>query len=240
MQNLVIEQFRNCHRIGPYDYVMPEEDRSYYELTGFKTEFFCTKYAEYNYSVPRTVIDGEFIELGVFKGRSIKYLAKLKPDVTWWGFDTFEGIDEVWELGGKRIDMNTFATPLPQCPDNVELVKGLFEETLLDWKENTVNNRPLAYINMDADVYSATKYALEALDDVIVPGTIIRFDELSDWRVMRYETDSDVYSLAPDTRYTKWRDGEWKALKEWLSEFDREVEPAWRNWHQSAGVVVTK
>ena len=39
---------------------------------------------------------GLVIECGVFKGRSINHLAKLLPDRTLYGFDSFEGLSEDW------------------------------------------------------------------------------------------------------------------------------------------------
>lgn len=48
---------------------------------------------------------------------------------------------------------------------------------------------------------------------------------------MNIEEFRDIYVI---------KDGEWKALNEWMQKYDREVKPIWRNWHQSAGVQVIK
>ena len=135
--------------------------------------------------------------------------------------------------------MRNFKTELPEVPDNVTLVQGLFHDTLYDWKDEH-KGETISYLNMDADIYSSTKQGLTILNDLIIRNTIIRFDELSDWRVMNYEQGDKIKALAPDTKYTRWREGEWKALVEWIEENDREVKPLWRNWHQSAGVLVVK
>jgi hypothetical protein len=228
-----IDDFKNI----PVCYPKNEVDLSRYEIPRSKKDFFTTKYTEFDISIPLTNVPGLYMELGVFKGRSLRYLADHWTAYKWYGFDTFEGINETWDLGQKKIDMKSFKVPeAPKMPDNVELIVGRFEDTL----ENFIKekNQPVSFLNMDADVYSATKFSLVALNDWIVPGTIIRFDELSDWRILGYETDPVVLRYTPGTKYTNWEEGEWKALTEWLKEFNRKVKPVNRSWCQSATVKV--
>lgn len=214
-----IEEFFNCTVIVDKDYDTP----------------FETKLKEFEYCIPLCDDGGYFIELGVWKAKSLRHMANKFPLYKFYGFDSFEGVSEEWDLGGKKIDMRRFKEPkLPEVPDNVTLVKGLFEDTLQGWLDN--NRGPISFINMDPDIYSATIYALETLNDRIVPGTIIRFDELTDWQLFD-ETKSKKQKFA---KYTKWQEGEWKALNEWLEKYDRVVTPLWRNWHQSAGVRIER
>lgn len=205
-----------------------------------------SKFAEFDYCIPLCE-DGLHIELGVWHAKSLNYFAGLKPDTHFYGFDTFDGVDEIWETGGKTVDMNRFKmlntelidseTGLPAVRDNVTLIKGMFQDTLDNWLKE--HPGVISFINMDPDIYSATIYALETLNDRIIPGTIIRFDELSCWRTLNYHgyNEKQHKSIFP---YTTWEEGEWKALNEWLNKYNREVEPLWRNWHQSAGVRVIK
>ena len=51
-----------------------------------------------------------------------------------------------------------------------------------------------------------------------MPGTIILFDEL--------------------INYAYWKDGEWKALQEWIKEFDRELECIDEHYTQVAYKVI--
>jgi len=210
-----------------------------YEIPSNKNEFYTTKYSEFDLSVPMVQFEGLHLELGVFRGRSLRYLADTWKDIHWYGFDTFEGIGEVWDLGEKKIDMRSFKIPvLPHMPENVTLIQGLFQETLASFIKE--KDEPIAYLNLDADVYSATKYALDTLNDNIRIGTIIRFDELSDWRILKYETNDVALRYSPLTKYTNWKEGEWKALIEWMEEKDRRIQPLWRSWCQSAGAMVVK
>ena len=204
------------------------------------------KFAEFDFCIPLCK-EGLHIELGVWHAKSLNYMASLKPETHFYGFDTFDGVDEIWETGGKTVNMNRFKmtnkelidpnTGLPAVRENITLIKGLFQDTLEDWLAEHPGE--ISFINMDPDIYSATIYALETLNDRIVPGTIIRFDELSCWRTLDfdgYEKDKHANISA----YTTWEEGEWRALNEWLSKYNREVEPLWRNWHQSGGVRIIK
>jgi len=205
------------------------------------------KYKEFEYCMPLCNDNGLFIELGVWQALSLNYMAKLRPDTHFYGFDTFDGVDEIWETGGKTVYMDRFTmqsedlidseTGLPKVRDNITLTKGLFQDTLESWLKSHPGN--LSFINMDPDIYSATAYSLDILNDRIVPGTIIRFDELSDWRHLGW-FDWEKAGKHRISYYTTWLEGEWKALNEWLNKYDRQVEPLWRNWHQSAGVRVIK
>ena len=65
---------------------------------------------------------------------------------------------------------------LPSVNDNVELVVGLFEDTLEDFLK--IHKEPVAYLHLDADLYSSTKFVLDKLYDRIVEGTVISFDEV--------------------------------------------------------------
>lgn len=222
-----------------------EDFRDIHVITeGFKP--VDSKDKEFDYCIPLCKSEGYFIELGVWFARSLNHMAKNNPQYSFFGFDTFEGINEIWDTGGKIVDMSRFQiseidmdgdSGLPKVEKNVTLVRGLFQDTLPEWLQQ--NEGPISFINMDPDVYSATIYALETLNDRIIPGTIIRFDELCCWRTVGFpgfdKEKNHTLSL-----YTTWEEGEWKALNEWLLKYDRVVEPLWRNWHQAAGVKVIK
>jgi O-methyltransferase len=62
--------------------------------------------------------------------------------------------------------------------DRVSYKKGLFQETLPEFLEDYNNNLQLV-IHNDSDLYSSTLYVLTVAHKIIVPGTIIIFDEFS-------------------------------------------------------------
>ena len=50
------------------------------------------------YSISKTKANGLFLEFGVSAGRTVNYIASLVPDKTIYGFDSFEGLPEDWNI----------------------------------------------------------------------------------------------------------------------------------------------
>ena len=177
------------------------------------------------------------VELGVYNGVTISCLATARPDLEFHGFDSFEGLPEDWDTGQKNVKADAFDRKgeLPDVPDNVTLYKGWFNETLEPFLGKTLS--PISFLHVDCDIYSSTDYALNLLNDYIMRGTIIRFDELCCWRSVFGEASPQTFNRVA---YTTWKEHEWKALNEWLEKYDRKVMPISRNWFQGATVVVTQ
>jgi len=65
----------------------------------------------------------------------------------------------------------------PQIDDvRVQFFKGWFEQTLPNYK---CPPHDALVLNLDADLYSSTIFALNTMQDAIVPGTYIYFDEFN-------------------------------------------------------------
>ena len=84
---------------------------------------------------------------------------------------------------------------MPQVNDNVELIKGMFDETLPVFLEKHKGEK-CSFIHIDSDLYSSAKYVLMTLKEHIVSGTIICFDEFAG--------------------HIGWRDDEYKAFMEFI------------------------
>jgi len=139
--------------------------------------------------------NGLFLEFGVYSGKSINYIAKHIDDNIVYGFDSFEGLPEEWRDNYPKGKFHV--EQLPKVEDNVVLVKGWFDKTL----EAFLNEHEgkIAFIHMDADLYSSTKYVLETILDYnrVHPGTVIQFDEFMN--------------------YPSWEtNGEYLAFREWV------------------------
>ena len=120
---------------------------------------------------------GHYMEFGVFEGKSINYLASLNKKVTFHGFDSFEGLPEQWFMGHKVIEKGHFAvSELPKVVPNVVLHEGWFEDTIPVWKKD--HKEHISFINIDCDLYKSTQTILSLLNDQIVSGTLLRFDDL--------------------------------------------------------------
>jgi hypothetical protein len=123
----------------------------------------------------RTVL---YLEFGVFKGDSTRHWSKVlhNPSSNLHGFDSFEGLPEDWNSDFPKGHFSTGGM-IPQIDDErVKFFKGWFEETLPTYEFPL---HEVLVINLDADLYSSTIYVLRTLEDKIVPGTYIYFDEFS-------------------------------------------------------------
>jgi hypothetical protein len=147
-------------------------------------------------------LSGEVLDLGVFKGNSTRALARLFPDKTIHGFDSFEGLPDDWSYVLKGT-FGEIEGRLPDVPENVQLYKGWFEDTLPVWAEEH-SDSSISLLRIDCDIYSSTKAIFDSLGHLVSPGTWLLFDELIGYR--------------------GWRDHEYKAFEEFLDSSKLEVE----------------
>ncbi len=177
------------------------------------------------------------MEFGVFSGFSINYLAKLRKDVTFHGFDSFIGLPEDWDLGSKYIKKERFSRDgkIPKVRENVQIYPGWFNETIPVFLGGKTE-RSISFLNIDSDLYSSAITILSDLNHLIKKGTIIRFDELACWRTVFNEPSPT--NEANRVLYPKWEEQEWKALIEWIKKYNRRVVPISRDWHQSGTIII--
>lgn len=141
-----------------------------------------------------------FLEFGVFEGYTINFCSSLMPEVEFYGFDSFEGLPENsgnWVRGWFDIKGK-----LPKVNNNVQLIKGYFNETLPDFLAQ--HKEKASFIHIDCDLYSSTKTIFDNIYDRIIPNTVIQFDE--------------YYN------YPGWRNHEFKAFKEFCQKYNVEYE----------------
>jgi hypothetical protein len=125
----------------------------------------------------------DYLEFGVYRGASLRRWLRLSPDPhsRFFGFDSFRGLPEAWELPAKTLAAGEYDAggQVPAIDDErVRFVVGLFQEVLPGFLASYEPSARLV-VHLDADLYSATLYALTALDRFLVPGTVLLFDELS-------------------------------------------------------------
>lgn len=140
------------------------------------------------------------------------------------GFDSWDGLPEEWLTGAAdcKHPAGTFACEPPKdLQRGVKLVRGLFSETIPGWL--AANSGPVQFLHIDCDLYSGARDVLFGMNDRLMPGSVIVFDELVDWS---------------GDWYPNWQQGEWKALTEWMAECRREIEPIGRTAHQQAAFIV--
>jgi hypothetical protein len=128
---------------------------------------------------------GMILEFGVSSGNTMKEIQALTNRPIY-GFDCWEGLPEDW-IGsdGKQVHAKgAYKSDPPDVAEHVTLVSGLFEDSLPKFLEE--HPEPIAFVHIDCDIYSSTKYVLTALKDRFVNGSVILFDELAGYT--GYET----------------------------------------------------
>lgn len=136
--------------------------------------------------------NGLYLEFGVYKGKSINFIADKIGNQKIHGFDSFEGLPEYWRRGMPK---GTFSTKVPKCRKNVNLVVGEFKDTLPDFFSN--NTEPISFAHIDCDLYNSTKEILNNISKFVKSGTVLVFDDFFN--------------------YYGWEKGEAKAFQEFIS-----------------------
>jgi hypothetical protein len=120
-----------------------------------------------------------YVEFGVAEGESFRNFVQQNSNSNsrFYGFDTFTGLPEDFGVYKKGKFNTNNAVPL--IPDSrVKFYQGLFQQTVPGFLLE-LNNKQRNVIMMDADLYSATLYALTAIAPFLKKGDIIFFDEFA-------------------------------------------------------------
>jgi hypothetical protein len=124
---------------------------------------------------------GIAIEVGVWNGSTINKIAKSRHfnDKRVYGFDSFEGLPETWDRNDSPYAKGHFNLQgqLPSVPENVELVKGWFCDTLPVFAASHQEDK-IALLHIDCDLYSSTVDTFKNLKQMFQDNMIIVFDEL--------------------------------------------------------------
>jgi hypothetical protein len=194
------------------------------------------RYSHLTHALQKVKLTGHVMEFGVYQGLTLKIISDHFSNQIVWGFDSFEGLPETWfkksEVGARRsqhppgkfaLDREELKVVQNQfAKRKVKLVPGWFNQTVSPWMDH--NPGVISFLHVDCDLYSSTLDILTLLNDRIVPGTVIVFDEMYPW--------NDVES------YDLWAQGEFRALGEWLQNHRRSFRTLYRNQHQQCSIEV--
>lgn len=171
---------------------------------------------------PRGEHEELLLDLGVWLGWS----TRLTSDATGqkvYGFDTFEGLVEDWEVDDHLvIKRGTFSLvePLaqrfirdtgvtltdgipPALGRDVEFIKGMTYETLAPFLADRPG-APITLFHMDLDTYQSCHHALETCKDHFVEGSVLVFDEylVTNGEMRAFYEFQEKYDL--QWRYRAW------------------------------------
>jgi len=152
-------------------------------------------------------LPGSIVELGVSRGVSfftwhklLELFAPMDTHKKVYGFDSFEGLSDFVaadgaagerdEMADKRVggwsaqdvEGELFGLCALANADNVlarersRLIKGCIQDTLEPFLAETPGLR-INLLHLDLDLYEPTKFALDRLWDLIVPGGLVVMDE---------------------------------------------------------------
>lgn len=115
----------------------------------------------YSFAKNQIHIDGDYAEVGVFKGASAKAICEAKENKHLHLFDTFEGLPQISKTDSK-FKTKMFRSSYQKVKEklskyqNVLIYKGLFPETGI-----SIQDRKFAFVHLDVDIYQSTKDCLD-------------------------------------------------------------------------------
>jgi hypothetical protein len=194
------------------------------------------RYSHLTHALQKVKLTGHVMEFGVYQGLTLKIISDYFPGQTVWGFDSFEGLPETWfmksKVGARRsqqppgkfaLDKQELQVVVNQfAKRKVKLVPGWFNQTVVPWMNDNLG--VVSFLHVDCDLYSSTIDILTLLNDRIVPGTVIVFDEMYPWN------DIESYDL--------WEQGEFRAVGEWVQKHQRTFRTLYRSRHQQCSIEV--
>lgn len=180
-------------------------------------------------SLKHISVEGSVLEFGVFSGATINLISSILNTDTIHGFDSFEGLPEDWfmkekekQKGNPKRHKGYFAVDnKPEVNKNVHLWEGWFDNTIPQYIDSY--KTPIKFLHIDCDLYSSTNTIFSLLNNFIVNGTVIVFDEFYPWGCGNYDL---------------WHEHEYKALKEWTETYDRSFEVISRNDFQQCTIKI--
>ena len=142
------------------------------------------------HEVDRNNIPGAIVELGVWRGGAMMMASGITQEAKsgrdLYVYDAFESIPgyggHASFLENSEEDVKSYFETFELLTPNVHFVKGLFKDTVPNWKKGT----PVAVLRVDGNFYDSYQDALYAMyEDVPIGGIVIFDDVMSHPPVMR-------------------------------------------------------
>ncbi len=180
----------------PYDVLTEEAVKESVEyIKKYKNSAMFADHGWWDIALSKINTKGLHLEFGVYKGTSLNYFSNIIPNVTWYGFDSFLGMQEDWRGGYFGKGYLTLNNKAPNLNKNVKTIKGWFKDTLPKFLKNKKDK--ISFIHIDCDTYESTKDVFDCIGkERLQKGCILLFDEY--------------------IGYINWQGNEYKAWQEYV------------------------
>jgi len=131
-------------------------------------------------------IQGDYIEFGIFKGKSLYHSVKTakkinaEKNITFWGLDSFEGFPvenhEFYKAKNFKASKSKVKNSFNKYK-NVKIIDGYFEDTLSSDELQNIENISFAFI--DCDIYESAQVAFKFIKSKMTKGGFIMIDDFT-------------------------------------------------------------
>ena len=131
-------------------------------------------------------IKGDYIEFGIFKGKSLYHSVKTakkinaEKNITFWGLDSFEGFPvenhEFYKAKNFKASKSKVKKSFNKYK-NVKIIDGYFEDTLSSDELQNIENISFAFI--DCDIYESAQVAFKFIKSKMTKGGFIMIDDFT-------------------------------------------------------------
>ena len=131
-------------------------------------------------------IQGDYIEFGIFKGKSLYHSVKTakkinaEKNITFWGLDSFEGFPvenhEFYKAKNFKASKSKVKKSFNKYK-NVKIIDGYFEDTLSSDELQNIENISFAFI--DCDIYEYAQVAFKFIKSKMTKGGFIMIDDFT-------------------------------------------------------------
>ena len=125
-------------------------------------------------------LEGDVIEVGVYKGGSGLLLSSIfKDDTTIFLVDTFNGMPEVNQFDNVHIEGDFYDTSYEAVSElfNGKENVNVIQDTFPSEKTEFLKNKKFKLVHLDVDIYDSYKNSLEFLHPLMVSGGVIVCDD---------------------------------------------------------------
>ena len=173
-------------------------------------------YLEKSFQAVRHILGddpGDYLEFGTFYGKSFA-MAHLFARRTgfnkmrFFAFDSFEGFphDEGTFRAGHLVVTKKFFSKYIKSRGvdtrRVVITEGIFKDSLTESVKTAHKLERASVVHLDCDLYESTRDALNFIEDLVQPNTILIFD---DWRAYDYlEGPEKANAMGQQKAFAEW------------------------------------